>query len=635
MSFVVAVPEVLSTAVTDLADIGYVLKTANAAAAAHTTQVLAAAKDEVSIAIAALFSAQGHEYQAVSSEAATFYEGFVQALTSSAGSYTAAELANTSLLQNLQQDLLDVVNAPTLAVLGRPIIGNGGTGGAGWPFGIGASGVQASVVRLAGIDTANSPLGNGTALIFGTSGNPFAVPAYQDAVEKLYLAPRGFLGTVQAPYSPEGLYPLTGPNGLTLGASMAQEEKLLDAAIQSTITAGGVNAANPIVVFGWSQSADFAGVTELKLAAQGVPSDYLHFVLVGDAYNPNGGLLERFNIPGGLQLSIPSLGIPAIGPTPSNLYPTDIYTNEYDGFADFPRYPINFLSDLNAYAGILFDHITYLNLEPGQIQHAIQLPTTTADTLTNYYMIPENLPLLDFLRFVPVIGNPMADLLQPDMSVLVNLGYGSITDGWDPGPANVPTPFGVFPTNVNSGEVLSALVNGVPQGIHAAINDLQNPADYNIVSYIFDNPLTNQLIGVGHTVGFTDATNLSELLNIPSLLGVAQNSLSGFAGFPISHATLLSPPADLANDLSATVSYDASTVLPIADTANALLTTLPSDDASLFMGGLQAGNILDAVGEPIAADLALVPFALGLAVGPVLEATAGTLINLVDLIPGI
>ena len=31
----------------------------------------------------------------------------------------------------------------------------------------------------------------------------------------------------------------------------------------------------------------------------------------------------------------------------------------------------------------------------------------------------------------------------------------------------------------------------------------------------------------------------------------------------------------LANDLGATVSYDASTVLPIADTANALLTTLP------------------------------------------------------------
>ncbi len=629
MSFVVAVPAVLEMAVTDLAVIGRTLNTADAAAAVRTTKVLAAAKDEVSSAIAALFSGLGQDYQAASAQAATFHEQFLQALTASAGSYAAAELANTSPLRNVQQDLRDLINAPALALVG------GGTGGAAWPFGTGTSGVQASVVRLASADTANSPLGNGTALIFGTSGNPFAVQAYQDAVARLYLAPRGFLGTVQAPYSPEGLYPLTGPNSLPLGTSMAQEVQILDAAIQSTIAAGGVNAANPIVVFGWSQSADFAGLTELKLAAQGVPSDDLHFVLVGDVYNPNGGMLERFNIPGGLHLSVPSLGIPSIGATPDNLYPTDIYTNEYDGFADFPRYPINFLSDLNAYSGILFDHITYLNLEPGQIQGAIQLPTSTADTLTNYYIIPEKLPLLDFLRFIPVIGNPVADLLQPDMSVLVNLGYGSITQGWDPGPANVPTPFALFPTNLNSGDVLSALVNGVPQGIQAAINDLQNPDNYNIVSSVFGNPLTNQLIGVGHSVGFTDATNLSELLNIPSLLGVAQNSLSGFAGFPISHATLLSSPTDLTTDLSATIRYDYSTIRPIADTANALLTTLPSDDASLFMDGLQAGNIADAIGEPIAADLALVPVALGLAIGPVLEATAGTLINLVDLIPGI
>jgi hypothetical protein len=46
--------------------------------------------------------------------------------------------------------------------------------------------------------------------------------------------------------------------------------------------------------------------------------------------------------------------------------------------------------------------------------------------------------------------------------------------------------------------------------------------------------------------------------------------------------------------------------------------------------------LLGAVGDPIAADLALVPFAFGYgAVAPVLEAAAGTLINLVDLIPGL
>jgi hypothetical protein len=503
-------------------------------------------------------------------------------------------------------------------------------------------GRQERAVRLTSGDAADTPLGDGTALIFGTSGNPLAVPAYQQAVDQLYLAPRGFDGTIQAPFTPEGLYPVTGVKSLPFDTSAAQEQQILDAAIHTQIAGGGVEAANPVVVFGWSQSADFSGFTEPELAAEGVPSGDVHFVMVGDAYNPNGGLFERFDVPGA-PLSIPSLGIVAAGPTPDDLFPTDIYTNEYDGFADFPRYPIDFLSDLNAYAGILFDHITYLGLDPSQIADAIQLPTSAADTLTNYYMIPETLPLLDFLRFLPVIGNPLADLLQPDMSVLVNLGYGSITDGWDPGPADMATPFELFPTNLNWGDVLTALANGVPQGITAALHDLQDPADYQIISSILDNPLTNQLIDVGHIVGFTDATNLTQLLDypslhdaIPNLLGVAQNALAGFANFPISHATLLSSPTDLINDLSATLSYDYSTLLPIADSVNTLLTTLPAYDLSLFIDGLQAGNLLAAIGDPIAADLALAPFGLGFAaIAPPVEALAGTLINLVDLIPGL
>jgi len=44
-------------------------------------------------------------------------------------------------------------------------------------------------------------------------------------------------------------------------------------------------------------------------------------------------------------------GITFGDPTPADLYPTDIYTLEYDGFADFPQYPINPIADLNAFAG--------------------------------------------------------------------------------------------------------------------------------------------------------------------------------------------------------------------------------------------------------------------------------------------
>jgi hypothetical protein len=513
--------------------------------------------------------------------------------------------------------------------------------------------VQVPAVQLTGGDTADSPLGDGVALIMGTSGNPAPNPdTYLPAVDQIYLQPLGFGGTTQLLPTPEALSPFTGATSLPFDVSEAQDLQVLDAAILSQIAGGQVDATHPVVVWGWSQSSDIAGMTMAQLTSQGVPSDDVHFVLTGDANNPNGGVLERFDMPAGVNPqdsypegsfpSLSALGVPFNGATPADLYPTDVFTNEYDGAADFPQYPMNFLADVNALAGIVFDHIMYPVLTPEQIASAIELPTSATDTLTNYYMIPEDLPLLDILRFIPVIGNPLADLLQPDLSVLVNLGYGSITDGWSQAPADVPTPFGLFPTDLNWSEVLTALANGVPQGITAAINDLQDPADYQIIPSILDNPLTTQLIGVAHALGFTDATNLTQMLDypslqdaIPNLLGVAQNALGTFANFPISDATLLSPPTDIINDLSNTLSYDYSSLLPLADAANALLTNIPAYDASIFVDQLQAGNLLDAVGDPIAADLVLVPLTIGFGAANAIEAVAGSLINLVDLIPGI
>ena len=76
--------------------------------------------------------------------------------------------------------------------------------------------------------------------------------------------------------------------------------------------------------------------------------------------------------------------------------------------------------------------------------------------------------------------------------------------------------------------------------------------------------------------------------------------------------------------------------MPVANTVTALLTSLPSYDINLFTDQLEAGNLLGAVGDPISADIALVPFAIGCgAAAPILEAVGGTLLNLVDLIPGV
>jgi hypothetical protein len=336
-------------------------------------------------------------------------------------------------------------------------------------------------------------------------------------------------------------------------------------------------------------------------------------------------LLERFDVPAGTDPSAPSLRITFGGATPVNLYPTDVYTLEYDGFADFPQYPIDPLYDLNALAGMIYEHLTYLDLSSGQIQNALPLETT-GDALTNYYVIPvENLPLLDPLRLLPVVGNPLADLLQPDMKVLVNLGYGSITDGWSQGPANVPTPFELFPTNLNWGDVLTALENGAQQGIQAAIGDLKNPDNYQITP-LLDNPSLSALVDAAYTSGLIDTLQ-------PTPLALTQAELSA-ARFPVSDATLLlSPPTDLVNDFTSTVSADYAALLPIADTVNALTTTLPAYDATLFVDQLEAGNLLGAIGDPIAPDFGLVPFSIVLGAGPIADAVEGTLLNLVNLIP--
>ncbi|MGA9675278.1 MAG: PE family protein, partial [Mycobacterium sp.] len=132
MSYVIAVPEMMAAAAGDLANIGSSLSEANAAAAASTTGVLAAGEDEVSAAIAALFSAHGQGFQALSAQAAAFHAQFVQALNGAGGAYGAAEAANASPLQAVVQGAQSLaVFSPVKDLTGRPLIGNGANGAPG------------------------------------------------------------------------------------------------------------------------------------------------------------------------------------------------------------------------------------------------------------------------------------------------------------------------------------------------------------------------------------------------------------------------------------------------------------------------------------------------------------------------
>ena len=70
MSFLLVAPDILETAAADITQIGSAINAGNLAAAIPTTAVTAAAADEVSTAIAALFGAHAQKYQAAAAQLA-------------------------------------------------------------------------------------------------------------------------------------------------------------------------------------------------------------------------------------------------------------------------------------------------------------------------------------------------------------------------------------------------------------------------------------------------------------------------------------------------------------------------------------------------------------------------------------
>jgi triacylglycerol lipase len=108
LSYVIAVPDMLASAAADVAGIGSSLSTAIGAAAAPTTGILAAAEDEVSTAIAAVFSGHGAGFQALGAQAMSFHDQFQRLLTGSATAYASTEASAVSTLTGL-------ISAPPIA----------------------------------------------------------------------------------------------------------------------------------------------------------------------------------------------------------------------------------------------------------------------------------------------------------------------------------------------------------------------------------------------------------------------------------------------------------------------------------------------------------------------------------------
>ena len=431
MSQVIAAPEMLLTAAGDVESIGSAINAGGAAAAGSTTGVLAAAEDEVSKAISALFSEYAEDYHAVLGQAATFHTDFTRALAAAGAAYTQAEAAATQVL------------------LGSAQTGTNTSG---------AIGAFTSVLT-----TAATPV---TALIMSGTTVPVPSPSYISAMNDAYILPRFFGAIGQGLTTPEQLWP--GFGNLTMGQSVAKGVQILNDALLGS--GGVITSGHHAVVFGYSQSAEICteeikALMALPAALRPDPSQ-LSFILIGDLDNPDGGFFARF--PG---FYVPYLDIPFPGATPPNSpYPTYIYTNQYDGWAHFPQYPLNIVSDVNAIMGIHLVHGAYPSTA-ADVANAIPLPTSPGYAgNTHYYMfLTQNLPITEPIRNISVVGPALADLVQPDLRVLVDMGYGNMGTGGDY--ANIPTPASLLHL-VNPVTVGFDLAKGAVQGTQAALIDI-------------------------------------------------------------------------------------------------------------------------------------------------------------------
>jgi hypothetical protein len=192
------------------------------------------------------------------------------------------------------------------------------------------------------------------------------------------------------------------------------------------------------VVFGNSQGA--VVISRYKAAhPEGTGNT---FVLVENPSRPNGGILERF-----AGLYIPILDISLSGATPDNGDTTVDVARQYDGWADFPTYPLNFLATANAIAGMILVHgQTQTELTAAQIDAAKAGGSAYYQVHgdTTYYLIRTPLvPLLMPLK--GIVPDPILGAIDPVLRTFIEMGYNR-TDYSKPTKAQLLPGIGLLPS---------------------------------------------------------------------------------------------------------------------------------------------------------------------------------------------
>lgn len=301
------------------------------------------------------------------------------------------------------------------------------------------------------------------------------IAAYTPAAMRPVFGDRTFDQSVQA-----GVVNMRGclASGPCIAHSFTPEELAGPAGIDDTTAA---------VVIGYSQSARTASVVKAALIEQHrddwTTAPDVSFVLLANPNRPNGGVLQRF-----AGLYIPLLDVTFDGATATDScdeigchFPTVDISRQYDGWSDFPRYPLNLLATVNAIAGIITVHPDYdQTLDPQTMYQG-------AAGDTSYYLLPAGrLPILAPLALLGV-PSPILTALDAPLRVIVEWGYDR-----DPAQLGVPTRAGLFPIRNPLSDLVNLLV-AIPTGIDDAIAE----ATGNIAARPFATTRSVSPFGVG------------------------------------------------------------------------------------------------------------------------------------------
>ncbi|MGW4096694.1 MULTISPECIES: acyltransferase PE [unclassified Mycobacterium] len=240
----------------------------------------------------------------------------------------------------------------------------------------------------------------------------------------------------------EQIYPGLGLDGPSIGESVDEGEGNLDAAIRN----GGKGTA-----MGLSEGALVLNAVKARLANDPTapPPDQLSFATFGDpiAKHPFGESFLTQNFPVGSVVPFMDYRIPA--PVESQ-YHTDQFISAYDSIADWPDRPDNWMSVINAIAGLATGHTAIAFTNPSNVPaQNIRTTVNSKGATTTTYLVPEeHLPLVLPFKYLGYDKNTLNELDRV-LLPMVDAGY-SRNDDPATAPVTVDPVHGFDPAEVTA-----------------------------------------------------------------------------------------------------------------------------------------------------------------------------------------